>query len=505
MKDASEKLKLLENDLEKAKQYFYQNIKDRTSPIQLYTHIDADGITSGAILGKALYREGLPFQITVVKQLEIEEIIKIAEKVKDYKNFMIFSDFGSGQYLELQKYLNNNGEVFPFLILDHHIPQKISNKEEVDLIEELHQETSPWHVNPYFYGFNGSEEVSGAGMSYQFAKCLNKKNIDLSPVALIGAIGDIQNKGKNKSFTGLNDLILEDAKKAGLVEVTDDLNFSPIKPLNEEIAYSSDIILPGLTNDVNRTLIFLQSLGIIMENSEGKIKSLSELDQKQKQEVSTKIIEYATLKSNIEPHKIVEKLIINRYLFTKETPGTELHDCKEFSNLLNACGRTGNSSLGIAIAMGDRKNAYIQGKEHLQIYKTTLMEAINWVIDNNKIQEKEYIQYYFGEDMVPESIIGTISTMLIFDTKGVMDKGKPIFGLAIREDEGVYKISGRAHQGIVKKGVNLSDALREAGKLSGVEALGGGHPPAAGTKVAIEKIDVFLENCNQVIRNQLRK
>lgn len=503
--EPSEKLKLLEQDLEKAKQFFYKNIKDKTSPIQLYTHIDADGITSGAILGKALYREGLPFQITVVKQLEREEIIKIAEKAKEFRNFMIFSDFGSGQYLELQKHLQSNGEVFPFLILDHHIPQKISNMEEVDLIEKLHQETSPWHLNPYFYGFNGSEEVSGSGMSYQFAKCLNKKNIDLSPVALIGAIGDIQNKGKSKSFIGLNDLILEDAKKTGLVEVVDDLNFSPIKSLNNEIAYSSDIVLPGLTNDANRTLIFLQSLGILMENSEGNIKSLNELSQEQKQKVSTAIIEYASLKLDIEPQKIINKLIINRYLFTKEVPGSELHDCKEFSNLLNACGRSGNSSLGIAIAMGDRNNAYIQGKELLILYKKTLMMAINWVIENNKIQEKEYIQYYYGEDMVPERIIGTISTMLIFDTKDVMNKDKPIFGLAIREEEGVYKISGRAHESIVSRGVNLSDALREAGDLTGVEALGGGHPPAAGTKVPIDKIDLFLENCNQVIRNQLNK
>ena len=97
-----------------------------------------------------------------------------------------------------------------------------------------------------------------------------------------------------------------------------------------------------------------------MENSDGAIKNLNEITRDEKQKISTAIIEYASIKLGIEPSKIIKKLIINRYLFKDEVPGSELHDCKEFSNLLNACGRTGNSSLGIAIAMGDRKTAYEQ-------------------------------------------------------------------------------------------------------------------------------------------------
>ena len=93
--------------------------------------------------------------------------------------------------------------------------------------------------------------------------------------------------------------------------------------------------------------------------------------------------------------------------------------------------------------------------------------------------------------------------MLIFSKSGDIDISKPVFGCAKRKDEEVYKISGRAHESIVKKGVNLSEAIRETLKLSNLEALGGGHPPAAGTKIPIEKIEVFLENCNKVIKKQL--
>ena len=505
MDTEKEKLTKLLTDLKIAKNNLFKHIEDTNTPINIYTHLDADGLSSGAILGKALYREKIPFQITVLRQLEKREISKILKKVQEYNNFLIFSDFGSGQYLELQTELVNKAKFNSFLILDHHIPQNVSNKEEIKLIEEIHEKTKYWHINPYFFGIDGSIEISGAGLCYYFAKCLNQENIDLSPIALVGAIGDIQNQGLNKSFLGLNTLILEDAINLGLIEVVNDLNFPSLKPLNEAIAYSTEIKLPGLSKDANRSLIFLKTQGILMEDSEGNVKTLSELNQDEKQIISTAIIEYASIKLDLEPNKIIKKLIINRYILKEEPTGSELHDAKEFSKLLNACGRTHNSSLGIAIAMGNRKEIYQQSKEALKNYRKSLVQSLSWIQENDKIQEKDSIQYFFGEDVIPENIIGTITSMLIFGNNKGVDKSKPLFGLAKRSDEDVYKVSGRAHESIVNKGINLSEAIRNACKQSNLDVLGGGHPPAAGTKIPIEKVELFLENCNNAIRNQLQK
>jgi RecJ-like exonuclease len=503
MNESVKKLDLLKSDLEKARVFFLEKTNNLTSSVHIYTHIDADGLSAGAILGKALYRAKIPFQISILRQLEKEEILKIAHNIDDSNKILIFSDFGSGQYLELKEKLSFNGELFPFLILDHHLPQKVPNKEERDLIEDIHKETNPWHINPYFYGIDGSTEVSGAGMCYYFTKVLSESNINLSSIALIGGTGDIQNQGANKSFLGINKLILKDAVNVGFIEVVDDLNLSPIKPLNEALAYSTELNLPGLTKDVNRSLLFLQSLGILMEDSEGSIRSLSDLNQDEKQKVSTAIIEYGTLKLDIEPSEIIEKLIVNRYVLKNEVIGSELYDTSEFSRLLNACGRTDVGSLGIAIAMGDRKDSYQQAKDVLANYKKLITKSLSWIKDEDKLQHKEYIQYYYGEDIIPENIIGTITSMLVFDTSGRIEKQKPIFGLAKRVNENVYKVSGRAHESIVNKGVNLSEAIREACRLSSLDVLGGGHPPAAGTKIPVEKIELFLEKCNEVIRDQL--
>lgn len=504
MNDFKEKIKEFIEAIEIIKNNLFNSLKEKNSSIHIYTHLDADGLSSGAILGKALFRENIPFQITVLRQLEKEEIAKISENIKKFKKFLIFSDFGSGQYLELQNKLISKENFNSFIILDHHLPQNVSSKEDIDLIKEIHKKSFQWHINPYFFRVDGSLEISGAGLCYLFAKSLNKKNIDLSPIALVGAVGDIQNQGPNKSFFGINSLILEDAKSLELIEVKNDLNFSSIKPLNEAIAYSKEINLPGLTGDVNRTLIFLQTLGILMENSNGNIRTLRELNQDEKQKISTAIIEYVSTKLDIEPREIVKKLIINRYLLKNELSGSEFHDVAEFSNLLNACGRTNSASLGIAIAMGDRKKAYQKSQEVQINYKKSLFKSLTWIQDNQKIQHMEYIQYFFGEDIIPENIIGTIASMLVFENFEGFDKSKPIFGLAKREDENVYKVSGRAHKKIVLKGVNLSQAIREACELSKIDVLGGGHPPAAGTKIPIDKSDMFLENCNIVIRNQLK-
>jgi len=504
MNNSKEKLDKLNNAIKIVKNKFLNHIKEKDSSIHIYTHLDADGLSSGAILGKALFRENIPFQITVLRQLEKEEITKISENTQGFNNFLIFTDFGSGQFLELQKEFILKKKFNSFIILDHHLPQNVSAKTDIDLIKDIYNNTFQWQINPYFFGINGSLEISGAGLSYYFAKYLNGKNTDLSPIAIIGAIGDIQNQGPNKSFSGINTFILKDAKDAGLIEIISDLNFSSIKPLNEAIAYSKEIHLPGLTNDANRSLIFLQTLGILMENSKGNIRTLNDLNQNEKQKISSAIIEYASLKLDIEPNKIIEKLIINRYLLKNEVIGSELHDAGDFSNLLNACGRTNSASLGIAIAMGDRKIAYQKSQEIVINYKKLLRKSLTWIHDNHKIQQKEYIQFFFGEEVIPENIVGTIASMLIFENLEGVDKSKPIFGLAKREDENVYKVSGRAHKKIVNKGVNLSQAIRDACELSSLDVLGGGHPPAAGTKIPVDKIEVFLEYCNTVIQKQLQ-
>ena len=74
MDESISKLIKLTEDLVDTKNYFIEKFNQINSSIHIYTHLDADGLAAGGILGKALYREKLPFHISILRQLERDEI-----------------------------------------------------------------------------------------------------------------------------------------------------------------------------------------------------------------------------------------------------------------------------------------------------------------------------------------------------------------------------------------------------------------------------------------------
>ena len=70
--------------------------------IKVITHNDADGITAGAVLHKALCRERLPVHTRCLKQLESNSVRDIA---KENPEIIIFSDLGSGKLNEIKNHL----------------------------------------------------------------------------------------------------------------------------------------------------------------------------------------------------------------------------------------------------------------------------------------------------------------------------------------------------------------------------------------------------------------
>lgn len=476
--------------------FFRDQIRQFNYPVRVYTHYDADGLCSGAILAKALFREKIPYHLSVLKQLDKSIIYNIASTNEKSNNFTMFSDFGSGQCYEIEKKLTPG----QYVILDHHLPESIENKDMKEEIRKLKEDSSQFQINPYFAEIDGSIEISGAGVCYLFSKALNPKNEDLSPLAVIAAVGDMQNQGPNGSFIGINSDILDEAIKLNKVEIKTDLNFSSIKPLNEAIAFSSDIQLPGLQRkDVS--LKFLQKIGVLVEKADGDLKTLSDFNWEEKQKISSAIVKYAIDSCGLDPTEITKILIVNKYLLLNDVNYPELSEAGEFAHMLNSCGRTNNESLGLSIAMGDRNKSMVKAKEVLREYKKKLEDSIKWVLDNHKLKRIELIQYFYGEDVIPEEIIGIISSMLV--NSQLIDKTKPIFGYADKKGEDSYKVSGRTTMDLVHSGVNLAEVIKIALKLTKLGELGGGHPPAAGTKVKKSLIEEFLVNCNKVIKKQL--
>ena len=114
-------------------------------------------------------------------------------------------------------------------------------------------------MNPHLFGIDGATDVSGSGVAYFVAKAVNRANVDLAPVALVGALGDMQDKYEQRSLCCLNEIIVNDAVAAGLLKVEKDLTFfgRETRPIHRTLATTTNPFIPGLSGEEDKALAFL--------------------------------------------------------------------------------------------------------------------------------------------------------------------------------------------------------------------------------------------------------
>jgi RecJ-like exonuclease len=447
--------------------------------IHVFSHLDADGVAAAGIIGKALFRLDARFRIRVTQWID-EKII--GEIVSDKPQLVILTDFGSG-YLDL---LNEKVPDFKVLILDHH--QTTGNAENDNFV----------HVNPHLHGIDGATDVSGSGVAYFVAKAVSGENVDLAPVALVGALGDIQDKYDQRKLGGLNEKIVEDAVNANLVKVEKDLTFfgRETRPIHKTLATTTSPFIPGISGNESESVAFLNSLGIKLKEGE-KWRALRDLTDDEKQRLCSALADHLM---STGLHFEVANLIGHVYVLVKEEPWTPLRDAREFSLVLNSTGRMDRASLGIAVCMGDRGAALEEANRVLEDYRKTINKYLGWVMEKpERMKEFENIYVVYGENFIDEKIIGTVSSIL---ATSLPNPEKPLIAYSNIEAEGVAKFSARTTDIVVHKGVNLGEVMRVAAeKLAGK---GGGHNIAAGGQVQIDKVDDFINAVNDLVAKQLK-
>jgi single-stranded-DNA-specific exonuclease len=169
------------------------------SKATLVHHNDTDGIASGAILKRALEREGW-----VTENIPVERIHPLfLPRIHTFdRNFIFYADLG-GQAASMieARVLPGTGVI----ILDHHPPSLSS-------LSRLLQ------VNPEILGIDGDLRASAASVAFFWARALSANNDDLAYLAIIGAIGDHQTV--EGEMIGLNALACEIALKRGEVHIS---------------------------------------------------------------------------------------------------------------------------------------------------------------------------------------------------------------------------------------------------------------------------------------------
>jgi len=442
---------------------------DKNEIIRVVSHLDADGLSSAAVLIKTLSQDNRRYSLSTVHQLD-EEVLK--QLSNESYNYIFFTDLGSGQFKLIQKYLSAK-KVF---ILDHH------------QLEDVYVGENIVHVNPYLAEINGSKEVSGSGVTYLFAKSLNKANMNLAYIAIIGAMGDMQ---EDKGFERLNSEILEDAKKTGTMKVITGLRLFGVqtRPLHKVLERSTDHPIPGVTGSESAALMFLQQLGI-NPRQDGDWKKLIDLTDDELQKLATAII--IRRLDEDKPEEILGPV----YILTQEEAKSPLKDAKEFSTLLNACGRLGKASIGVGACLGDEK---IKEKaiKTMASYRREISNAMKWYKNSSKgiLKGNGYV-IINAEDNVMPTIIGTLAS--IISRSGDLDEGTLILSMA-QMINGKTKVSIRV-SGNGKNELNLRDVIAKI--VEPVDGQAGGHHRAAGALINTEHETQFIENAKRILEMQ---
>ena len=147
------------------------------------------------------------------------------------------------------------------------------------------------------------------------------------------------------------------------------------------------------------------------------------------------------------------------------------------------------------ICLGD-EDAYQEGTALLQQHRANLAAALRR-LEENKYTEMEGM-YVVKDPLTSDTIIGIVIGMA--QGSRIVPIDKPIIGVSTNstEESQLIKISGRARQSLVNKGINLKESFVRVGeqisKAVGQDVVeAGGHPMAAGAFVHADYIDDYLD------------
>jgi len=422
--------------------------------IRVISHYDADGISAAAIISKALYRLGYDFHTTLMRNPFDKGLERV---LKEENEIVIYSDMGSGQIETIEKMKSKA------IIIDHHQVRKDKTNDNVI------------QINCNLFDINGNYEACGSTLAYLFANELDKKNIDLSDIAIVGMTGDKQYIG---GFRGLNKEIIDTAVKNKIVRKKTAIKLDG-KNIFDALYYSIDPYYSGLSGNRSEILNLLEKYQI---DKEKRFDELTKEEQKNLQSHLMLILLKKGCEKNILDTVIRPRYYINFFNYESEA----------FADLLDSCGKGGNRGIGFSTAFGDEKSLS-EAIEFEKEYKEKILKELVR-LETQGFKETEGFRYFYTEGSSIGGVIGGIATNFILDIK------KPLISIVKNKNE--IHVSCRGNQDLVKKGLDLGYAMSEAAKK--LNGHGGGHAIASGATIALEKEKEFLEIVDKIIVKQIK-
>jgi RecJ-like exonuclease len=426
----------------------------KSTRIRVISHYDADGITSAAIICKALYRAGYNFHATLMRNPFDKGLERVS---KEGNEIIIFLDMGSGQIETIEKIGAKS------IIIDHH--QYLKKKTSDDVLQ----------INANLCGINGNYEVCGATLSFFLARALDPENMNLTPLAVTGVIGDKQYIG---GIRGYNKTVHDEAIKNNLLKENIEIKLYG-DTLFDALYFSIDPYYTGISGNEDGIKELFKQLKL------KKYVKFENLSNNQKKQLQSYLM-LKLIKNGCETN-ILETVIRPRYT-------SDMFDCEleRLADLLDSCGKGGNRGLGLALCMGN-KQTFDEAVELEKEYKQKILNEL-LRLEKDGFKEKKGFRYFYSKDSSLGGVIGGIASNFIFG------KEKPLLSLVKKDDE--LHVSCRGNQYLVSKGLDLGLAMNETAKKLGGH--GGGHSIAAGATISFEKEEEFLDMVDTIITKQLK-
>lgn len=424
-------------------------------------HIDADGVTSGGIALEALHRAGIPHDSIAVKSMDDFHVLKVKEREAD---MLWFCDLGSTVHMQFTQQK---------IVCDHH-----------ELIRDG-TEDFPGHVNPLLDDLPGTD-VSGAGAAFLVARALSNNNEDLLPMALVGATADLQDR-EHGEFRGSNAQLVEDGIKTGWIETKRDIALygTQSRPLRRFFAFATEYNLPGLRQKGVEQLC--RDLDIPLSPEPTWAELTPELQQSLFSAVANRVMDCGGTKEDIQR---LQRTVIT-LPHEEKGPTKEL---QEFGTLLNATARYDEPEVGIAVVRGNRGQTFRECLDLLQGHRRHLATAVQALMEAPR-QEMNHIQVVHLEDKVRDTVVGIVCGMALDQLPE-----KALIGFAHTPD-GRTKVSSRSPQSLQRRGIDLSEAMREG--AAAFDGVGGGHKGAAGATIPRGVEAQFAEKVEEIVAKQL--
>ena len=420
-------------------------------------HNDGDGIASASVAALALSRLGRPWQLSPLLGVERAGVERV---LRGTRGPLLVVDTGSS-FLDL---FVSHGR--PVVVLDHHVPPG-----------ETPAGASLAVVNPHHWGDDGMTELSASMLTYLFARLLLPEAVDLLAYGLSGAIADRMHVG---GFRGLNRVLVEEAESRGALRRKKALNLSG-PSLEEALATSLDPYLVGVSGRIASARTFLRELGLPAGAP------ASTLTEEEGRRLASALL-IRLLAQGARPEfgeRIREEL-----LFLPRA-GWEAH---ELSRLQNACGREGEPSVGIALALGDEASRR-RAMELESRWRQGVLEDLERLESAGALHMEAHVQWF---ETPHSDLAGTVAGLAL---AYFADPTRPILTFSLRGER--LKVSSRGTLWLTERGLNLDRACRAGADRAGGE--GGGHAVASGATIPRGSEKAFLEEVGRVVGEQIGK